>query len=114
MRVMALAASLLCLFVTPAQAADVAQGQAKFQQLCSACHGPAGAGDGAASAGLPVKPRNLSDGAWQATVDDAYLQTVIQKGGTAVGKSPLMTPFGHSLNDAQTADVIAYIRSLKQ
>ena len=41
-----------------------------------------------------------------------HLFSVIQQGGTAVGKSPLMGPWGAVLNDAQIRDVIAYIRTL--
>ena len=33
-----------------AQAADVAAGKAKFQQLCASCHGANGKGDGPAAA----------------------------------------------------------------
>ncbi len=45
-------------------------------------------------------------------LDDAYLTKVIKEGGAAVGKSPLMAPWGGTLSDAQLADVIAFIRSL--
>lgn len=96
----------------PAPAADAAAGAERFKLLCATCHGPQGKGDGAAAAGLPVKPRDLGDAAWQASVDDAYLRAIIQKGGAALGKSPLMAPFGTSLSEQQLDDVIAYIRSL--
>lgn len=104
--------STLALTSTPADAADAVAGEAKFKQLCGTCHGDSGKGDGAAAAGLPVKPRNFADAQWQTSVDDDYLVKVIQQGGAAVGKSPMMTPFGHSLNDDQTRDIIAYIRGL--
>lgn len=107
-----LIAAALLLPLGQAQAADAAAGEAKFKQLCGTCHGNTGKGDGPAAAGLPVKPRDFSDAEWQKSVDDDYLQTIILKGGPAVGKSPMMTPFAHSLNEAQVKDVIAYIRSL--
>lgn len=97
-----------------ALAADAAAGEAKFKQLCSACHGPAGAGDGPAAASLRPAPRDLGDATWQASVDDAYIRTVIEKGGTAVGLSPMMTPWGHALKGADLDNVVAYIRSLNK
>lgn len=104
----------LCLASPLAQAGDAKAGEARYKQLCTSCHGPTGLGDGPAAAALNPKPRNLVDAAWQASVDDQYLRDVIGKGGPAVGKSPLMAPFGASLQGAQLDDVVAYIRSLKQ
>lgn len=95
-----------------ANAADAGAGETKFKQLCSACHGPAGAGDGPAAAGLRPTPRDLSDAAWQASVDDAHIRLVIEKGGAAVGLSPMMTPWGHALKGEDLDNVVAYIRSL--
>jgi mono/diheme cytochrome c family protein len=106
-------AAAATLFTLPAQAADAAAGEAKFKQLCAACHGPSGNGDGPAAAGLNPKPRNFADAAWQAKVDDEYLYTVIAKGGPAVGLAPLMTGWAHALNKEQIDDVIAYIRAQK-
>ena len=37
---------------------------------------------------------------------------MISEGGAAVGKSPLMAPWGGTLNDEQIEDVVAFIRSL--
>jgi len=74
-----------------APAADAAAGESKFKQLCATCHGPSGQGDGPASAGLRPKPRDLSDSEWQASVDDEHIRTGITRGGTAVGRSLMMT-----------------------
>jgi hypothetical protein len=79
------------------------------------CHGTTGKGDGAAAAALDPKPRDLSDMAWQDSVDDTYVLKVIVEGGVAVGKSPLMAAFGPAIdNDASVtaADVVAHVRSL--
>lgn len=82
-----------------APTADAA-GKAKeiFAQRCTPCHGAGGAGDGPASASLDPKPRNFTDAAWQASVDDAYLEKIIKYGGAAVGKSAAM-PGNPDLND---------------
>jgi cytochrome c553 len=72
-------------------AAAIAAADTTFKTVCAVCHGAEGKGDAPAAAGFPVKPKDLSDTAWQASVDDAYLSKIITEGGAAVGKSPLMT-----------------------
>jgi mono/diheme cytochrome c family protein len=52
-----------------AGAADArAEAEQIFTTRCVTCHGPQGAGDGPASAGLTPPPRNFQDPAWQAAV----------------------------------------------
>jgi mono/diheme cytochrome c family protein len=63
-----------------------------FTERCSACHGPSGDGTGPAGAALNPHPRNFHDKAWQGTVTDGHIEQIIQQGGAAVGKSPLMPP----------------------
>jgi mono/diheme cytochrome c family protein len=83
---------------TPAQTAagptaeDRAQAIELFAQRCTPCHGPQGAGDGPASAGLTPKPRNFTDAAWQTEVTDEHIEKIIAYGGAAVGRSPAMPP----------------------
>ncbi len=76
--------------VDPAAAATEAD--AIFNTRCAACHGVSGKGDGIAAASLTPKPRDYTDKAWQASIDDNYLAKVIVEGGVAVGKSPMMVP----------------------
>ena len=64
------------------------------------------------AATLPVEPSRHSDGVYMNTLKDAYLFKVISVGGPAVGKSPMMAPWGGSLSDAQIRNIIAFIRSL--
>lgn len=79
-----------------------------FAQRCTPCHGPTGAGDGAASASLTPKPRNFHDKEWQSSVTDQHIETIIKAGGAAVGKSPAM-PGNPDLTDPA---VLAGLRSL--
>ena len=102
----------LSLMAAQAQAGDAEAGKVKFQQFCATCHGATGGGDGPASAALRPKPRKLGDAEWQGTVDDAYLKKVIAEGGVAVGLSPMMTPWGHTLKGDDLENVVAYVRSL--
>jgi mono/diheme cytochrome c family protein len=77
----------------PPAAVDArAEARQIFESRCATCHGPQGAGDGPASAGLVPKPRNLRDAAWQSSVTDSHIEKIVQYGGSAVGKSPAMPP----------------------
>ena len=105
---------LFTLWVATASAAsndNPGKGKAIFTQSCASCHGLAGKGDGAAAAALNPKPANLTDKAVMSKLDDAALTKVITKGGTALGKSPLMPAFSQ-LKDQDVKDLISYIRSL--
>jgi hypothetical protein len=57
---------------------------------CALCHGAAGKGDGPAAGPLNPKPRDMTDKAWQSSVDDKHIELVTVKGGTAVKLSPMM------------------------
>lgn len=89
---------------------DPAKGKEKFNQICASCHGPTGHGDGPAAAALNPKPRNLSDAKYVSTISDDQLFKTIKEGGSAVGKSALMPPWGSVLSDADIQNVIAYLR----
>ena len=96
-----------------AEAGDpVARGAEHYQLYCASCHGAEGGGDGPLAAALDPKPAAHNDGAYMNALTDEYLTRVIKEGGAAVGKSPLMAPWGGALNDAQLKDVVAFIRSL--
>lgn len=71
-------------------AAHRAEAKTTFETVCFACHGLTGHGDGPGSAALTPKPRDLTDRAWQTSVDDNHIEKVILMGGAAVGKSPVM------------------------
>lgn len=96
-------------------AVDVKAGADYFATTCSVCHGATGKGDGAGSAALVPKPRDLTDKEWQASVDDEYLRKIIQYGGAAVGKQPTMpaNPVLGSQPDTM-ASLIAYIREMAE
>jgi len=97
--IIALAAAAIVLgATTPVAVADssavpeaaMKEAQEIFGTRCSACHGASGKGDGPGSAALNPKPRNLSDPAWQKSVTDDYIEKIVQYGGAAVGRSPMM------------------------
>ncbi len=90
---------------------DVMAGQADYQLYCAPCHGPEGRGDGPAALADP-KPADHSDPEYMATLSDKQVYCVIQNGGVALGKSPLMVGWGSVLNEEQLRDVLAFVRSL--
>jgi mono/diheme cytochrome c family protein len=91
---------------------NVTKGKGLFDRMCASCHGAGGKGDGVAAASLNPKPRDLTDKTYMAGLKDEQLIDAIKKGGGAVGKSPLMPPFGAALKDQDVQDVVAFIRSL--
>ena len=88
---------------------------ALFGQLCATCHGPTGQGDGPAANSLPVKPRNYTDAAWQASVTDDQIKEIIIKGGKAVGKSEMMPGNPDMVDDPdKLAGLVKIIRGFKK
>ena len=91
---------------------DAGRGAKTYATYCASCHGPTGGADTALAAALVPKPAAHSDGNVMNGLSDAYLFKVIQQGGSAVGKAPIMAPWGGSLDDAQIWDLVAFIRTL--
>ena len=94
------------------QKGDPEAGKSSYNLLCGTCHGNGGKGDGPAAAALPVKPQSLADAEYMKSLSDEHLFKVIKEGGTSVGKSALMPPWGGQLSDTQIWNVVAYIKTL--
>ncbi|MCP4808635.1 MAG: cytochrome c [Proteobacteria bacterium] len=100
----------------PAPAPEPAAFDAKaaFEQVCGVCHGAGGAGDGVAGAALDPKPANFTDAAfWTDERTDEVLFKAIKEGGGAVGKSPLMAPYGGQYDDAQITAMVEHIKTMR-
>ncbi len=95
---------------TPGDA--VARGAAHYKIFCATCHGEEGCSAGPGAAGLDPQPAEHCDGNYMNPLSDDHLFKVIKEGGPAVGKSPLMAPWGGTLTDDQIRDVIAFVRSI--
>ena len=91
-----------------AEAADIEKGKTLYRQSCGHCHGLDGKGDGEMGGYLNPPPANLASEQTQSQ-SDADLKAVIMNGrsGTA------MVGFEGALDEAQFADLLAYLRSLK-
>ena len=89
-------------------------GKETYGHYCQSCHGETGAGDGFNAFNLDPRPRDFSDALFQKKKSDADLADAIRRGGSGVGLSPLMPPWGHTLSARQIDDVILYVRALKK
>jgi mono/diheme cytochrome c family protein len=91
---------------------DAGKGQGLYVQYCATCHGQSGKGDGPVGATLNPKPADHTSAEYIGTLTDERLYLVIDKGGMAVGKSPLMAGWGAVLKDQDIRDLVAFIRQL--
>ena len=103
------AGSLIATVAITAARADDAK--ATYDKTCSACHGAAGKGDGAAAKMLKPPPQDFATALKGKS--DADIAKVIKEGGKAVGKSPAMPAYGSKLSDDQIKGMVEYIKGLK-
>jgi len=86
----------------------------KYETLCVSCHGANGAADSGAALAMNPKPRNLTDGSWQAKVTDDHIAAVIKNGGAANGLSATMPAWGGVLSDGEIAQMVKKVRAFKK
>lgn len=92
----------------PDDRAAIAAGKQTFDNVCSACHGLQGRGDGAAAAALNPKPANFTDLAFMNGMPvDCHFYRISEGGGPG---SPM--PPWRSLGDDAIWKVLTYERSL--
>ena len=113
-------AALVAGMAPAAFAGDAAAGKTTYTTNCFACHGETGKGDGPVGVALQPPPRDFSKGDFVFDPDgdgekgsDADLTDVIKNGAMKYGGSPLMAPWS-TLSDDDIANLIAFIRTLKQ
>jgi mono/diheme cytochrome c family protein len=94
------------------------EGHRLFVTLCTACHGPAGKGDGRFADSMfvrnKVRPRNLTDSLYFAGKTDREIFATISLGGGFFHKSPYMPVWGVSLAPEQIKHLVSYIRALSR
>lgn len=97
----------------PLPAAAGFDARAAFATNCSPCHGNGGAGDGVVAASLNPRPADFTDAAFWRSRPDAELVRAIREGGAAVGRSSSMPAWNSLLSEAQTRDMVAYLKTLR-
>jgi mono/diheme cytochrome c family protein len=91
-----------------------AQGKRVFYQYCVWCHADASPAGPSNRSNLTPVPTLLNDGSVLNTQSDEYLQNIITLGGSAMGKSAMMPPYGKTLTPEEVRSVIAFTRAVAQ
>ena len=120
--VFAASAAIFLISLAPnALAGDAAKGKEIYDGKggCGTCHGPTGKGDSPSAAAMNPKPLSFADGQFKYDTDgdgktgtDSDLLNILKNGAAKYGGSPTM--FGREdIPDGELADIVAYIRTLK-
>ncbi len=89
-------------------APDAERGKTLYMESCQHCHGARGDGKSEMAAYLTPPPSNLTAKVTQEKSDAVLRKTILEgRPGTA------MSGFGGAFTEAQVADMLAYLRSLK-
>ncbi len=91
-------------------ASHFANGKAKYQQLCQACHGDKGLGDGPASATLRKKPANIPKKLGQFFTTKNALANEILEGNIEEG----MPAWQGVITKQDAIDVLDYIEIIQR
>ncbi|MFM2225408.1 MAG: hypothetical protein RJA07_1610 [Bacteroidota bacterium] len=85
--------------------ASIAEGKKLYDQNCSPCHGMKGKGDGAAAAGLTIKPANHTSPEIQSQTDGTLFWMI------TTGRNPMPT-YKAVFTENQRWAMVNYIRTL--
>src|SRR5437773_9853208 len=93
---------------------EQAQGKRIFYQQCVWCHADATPAGPSNRSNLTPVPPLLNDGATLNAESDEYMLNIVTLGGTAMGKSAMMPPYGRMLSTGEIRSVIAFARATAQ
>jgi cytochrome c5 len=91
-----------------------AKGKRLFYQYCVWCHADATPAGPSNRSNLTPSPALMNDGATLNGESDESLRKIITLGGSAVGKSAMMPPFGQTLSQGEIQALVAYARAIAQ
>jgi len=91
-----------------------AQGKRVYYQYCVWCHADSTPAGPSNRSNLTPVPALLDDGATLNAESDEYLGNIITLGGSALGKSAMMPPYGRTLSPEEIRSVIAFTRAIAQ
>ncbi len=91
-----------------------AQGKRIFYQYCVWCHADATPAGPSNRSNLTPVPPLLNDGEKLNGESDEFMQNIITLGGSALGKSAMIPPYGKTLSTGEIQAVIAFTRVIAQ
>ncbi|MGB8496146.1 MAG: cytochrome c [Candidatus Acidiferrum sp.] len=91
-----------------------AQGKRIFYQYCVWCHADATPAGPSNRSNLTPVPPLLNDGEKLNGESDEFMRNIITLGGSALGRSAMMPPYGKTLSAGEVQAVIAFTRAIAQ
>ena len=91
-----------------------AQGKRFFFDLCVWCHSDSTPAGPSNRSNLSPVPALINDGTVLNALGDDYLRNIITLGGSALGKSAMMPPWGKTLTQDDIRALITYMRAVAQ
>jgi mono/diheme cytochrome c family protein len=91
-----------------------AQGKVVYYRACVWCHADATPAGPSNRSNVTPTPPLFTDGETLNSLSDEFLQNTITLGGSAMGKSTMMPPWGQTLSRDEIQGVISYIRAVAQ
>ncbi len=91
-----------------------AQGKRIFYDKCVWCHADSTPAGPSNRSNLTPSPALVNDGNVLNAMSDDYLRNMITLGGSALGKSAMMPPWGRTLTQDDIRALISYIRAVAQ
>ena len=91
-----------------------AQGKRVFSNNCIWCHADATQAGPSNRSNLTPTPPLFTDGETFNSLSDDFMQNTITLGGSAMGKSAIMPPWGQTLTQDEIRAVLAYARAVAQ
>jgi len=91
-----------------------AQGKRVFNNNCVWCHADATPAGPSNRSNLNPTPPLFTDGETFNSLSDDFMRNTITLGGSAIGKSAIMPPWGQTLTQDEIRAVLAYARAVAQ
>jgi mono/diheme cytochrome c family protein len=91
---------------------EQAQGKRIFYQQCVWCHADSTPAGPSNRSNVTPTPALFNDGSLLNSQSDDFLQNIITLGGSALGKSAMMPPYGKTLSQGDIHSLIAFARAI--
>jgi cytochrome c5 len=91
---------------------EQAQGKRIFYQQCVWCHADSTPAGPSNRSNVTPTPALFNDGNELNAQSEEFLQSIITLGGSAMGKSAMMPPYGKTLTQDEIRSLIAFARAI--